>query len=359
MPGLLCVLCAWVLSSVLVSGANATGGRSGDQISALRPGSTAAQRPNGSEVDAFLGLWRSARIAQVIPNHAHVCLPSAGGSLATEAQRAIAASVAVMAESPLGAWLVDEAANRLVLICQDPNTDLAAYYRSQIRLIGLFERLPDRAKIMFLAHELAHVPQHPRFSNDLRFGAHAVLVVERMREASAEAVATRVLWQLRARGHAEPWEYKLASAYGDIARAFAQAMDEPGDARELRATRAAFDQWFGQPGRLHSYDARTLAYLASTGADRPSLAHPARTLTDSFLRGIGWYGGDTFLAPGDGPALTNPYYARGLSPATAARLFSFRSRAVTAPAMSTSCQHDGSIAIGNARESVRFCVSTH
>jgi hypothetical protein len=206
MGGLLRVLCAWVLSSLLVSGVNATGSRPGDQIGALRPGSTAVQRPDGSDVDAFLGLWRSARIAQVIPDHARVCLPSAGGSLATDAQRAIAASVAVMAESPLGAWLIGEAANRLVLICHDPNTDLAAYYRSQMRLIGLFERLPDPAKIMFLAHELAHVPQHPRFSNDLRFGAHAVLVVHRMREASAEAVATRVLWQLRARSHPEPWQ---------------------------------------------------------------------------------------------------------------------------------------------------------
>ena len=320
MPGLLRFLCAWVLSSVLVSGVSAAGGQQGDQIGTLEPGSAVAPRPDGSEVDAFLGLWRSARIAQVIPDHARVCLPSAGGSLATDAQRTIAASVAVMAESPLGAWLIGEAASRLVLICHDPNTDLAAYYRSPMRLIGLFERLPDPAKILFLAHELAHVPQHPRFSNDLRFGAHAVLVVHRMREASAEAVATRVLWQLRARGHTEPWQYKLTSAYGDIARAFAQAMAGRGESAELGATRAAFDQWFARRGRVHSYDARILGYLARAGADQPSLAHPTRSLTEGFLRGIGWYGGDTFLAPGDGPALTDPYYAHGLSPANAARL---------------------------------------
>ena len=327
MHGLLRFLCAWVLSSLLFSGVSAAGGQQGRRIGALEPGSTIGQRPDGSDVDAFLGLWRSARIAQVIPDHARVCLPSAGGSLATDAQRAIAASVAAMAESPLGAWLIGEAAARLVLICQDPNTDLAAYYRSQMRLIGLFERLPDPAKIMFLAHELAHVPQHPRFSNDLRFGAHAVLVVHRMREASAEAVATRVLWQLRARGHAGPWQYKLASAYADIARAFAQAMHGQGDAAELRATRAAFDQWFARPGRVHSYDARILSYLARTGAHRPSLVDPTRTLSEDFLRGIGWYGGDSFLAPGHGPALTDPYYARGLSPANAARLNAVLQRA--------------------------------
>jgi hypothetical protein len=319
MPGLPRFLCVFALSSLLASG-TASAQPQGDRIGALEPGSVIAPRADGSEVDAFLGLWRSARIAQVIPDHARVCLPSAGGSLATDAQRAIAASVAVMAESPLGAWLIGEAAARLVLICHDPNTDLAAYYRSQMRLIGLFQQLPDPAKIMFLAHELAHVPQHPRFSNDLRFGGHAVLVVHRMREASAEAVATRVLWQLRARGHAEPWQYKLASAYGDIARAFARRMDESGDSAELTATRAAFDQWFGRPGRVHSYDARILAYLARAGADRPNLVRPTRSLTEDFLRGIGWYGGETFLAPGIGPALTDPYYARGLSPANVARL---------------------------------------
>jgi hypothetical protein len=214
MPGLPRFLYACVLCSLLAGGAGVTaaGQPQGELSGALQAGSAIASRPDGSEVDAFLGLWRSARIAQVIPDHARACLPSAGGSLATDAQRAIAASVAVMAASPLGAWLIDEAATRLVLICHDPNTELAAYYRSQMHLIGLFQRLPEPAKIMFLAHELAHVPQHPRFSNDLRFGAHAVLVVHRMREASAEAVATRVLWQLRARGHAEPWQYKLASA---------------------------------------------------------------------------------------------------------------------------------------------------
>jgi hypothetical protein len=278
-----------------------------------------------SEVDAFLGARRSTRIAQVIPDHARACLPSAGGSRTTEAQRGIAAVADVVAQSPLGAWLLDQAAARLVLICQDPNTELAAYYRAQMRLIGLFDRLPDPARIMFLAHELAHVPQHPRYSNDLRFGPEAMLVMHRMREATAEAVATRVLWQLRVRGRTEPWRYKLESAYGDIAQAFARAMAGGGDFAELRATRAAFDQWFGRPGRVHSYDARILAHIAR--GRRPSLARPTRDLTEEFVRGIGWYGGANFLPPGAPPVLSDPYYARGLSPANAAQLDALVGRA--------------------------------
>jgi hypothetical protein len=247
MSGLRVVLLALAICGVLAVGGE-TASRAG--TGADGSGGPQPQRPSArgrevSEVDAFLGTRRSSRIAQVIPDHARACLPSGGGSRTTEAQRGIAAVAEVLAESPLGAWLLEQAATRLVLICQDPKTDLAAYYRGQMRLIGLFDRLAEPARIMFLAHELAHVPQHPRYSNDLRFGPEAVLVMHRMREATAEAVATRVLWQLRVRGRTEPWQDKLGSAYGDIAQAFARAMDGAGELAEIRATRAAFDQWFG------------------------------------------------------------------------------------------------------------------
>jgi hypothetical protein len=118
-------LCLWVLCSLLAGGAGgaACAQPEGDRPGALEPHSAIAPRPDGSQVDAFLGLWRSARIAQVIPDHARVCLPSAGGSLSTDAQRAIATGVAVLAESTLGAWLIGEAAAHMVLICHDPNTD--------------------------------------------------------------------------------------------------------------------------------------------------------------------------------------------------------------------------------------------
>ena len=322
MSGLRIALLAVAICGLLTIGdEKASGaGRELEGTGDPQPERPSAKGHDVSEVDAFLGTYRSTRIAQVIPDHARACLPSSGGSRATEAQRGIAAVAEVVAESPLGAWLLDEAAARLVLICQDPNTDLAAYYRAQMRLIGLFDRLADPARIMFLAHELAHVPQHPRFSNDLRFGPEAVLVMHRMREAAAEAVATRVLWQLRVRGRTEPWQYKLASAYGDIAHAFARAIDGSGQPAELRATRAAFDQWFGRPGRVHSYDSRLLAHIDRVEGRRSPVTRPTRQLTEEFVRGIGWYGGATFLPPGEHSVLADPYYARRLSPGNAARL---------------------------------------
>jgi hypothetical protein len=312
-PGIL----AWFLAGVLA----ASLGRAGDLVAAGATNAPAGQATRGADVDAFLEPWRRVRVAHLIPDHAHACMPVATRLPATSAQRELTTSLDLVAESPLGAWLIGRASSRTVLICQDPNTPLAAYYRSQVRLIGVLTRLPEPAKIMFLAHELAHVPQHPEFSNDRRFGPPAMLLIHRVREATAEALATRVLWQLRARGYSEAWDYKLQSAYGDIARAFAQAIgDRGGEASELRATRAAFDQWFEPAGRVHQYDDHMLDHIERALRDHSPAAGPRRSLSDDFLRGIGWHAGATFLPAGAGRPLTDRYYAGRLSADNAARL---------------------------------------
>jgi hypothetical protein len=312
----ICVLAA--LSAGMLAAAC---GRAAAADGSADPAPPALERAAGAEIDALLDPWRRIRVAHLIPDHAHACLPAAISGAATPAQRAIATSLQVVAESPLGAWLIDRAAARTVLICHDPNTTLAAYYRSRVRLIGVLTRLPDPAKVMFLAHELAHVLQHPLFSNDRRFGPAAMLLMHRVREATAEAIATRVLWQLRARGSGAFWDYKTASAYGDIAHAFAEAMDDrSGEAAELWATRAAFDQWFEEGRRLERYDDHMLDHIEPVVRERSAQLRQSRSLTDAFLRGIGAYGGATFLPAGSGPPLTDPRYAGRMSADNAARL---------------------------------------
>jgi hypothetical protein len=60
--------------------------------------------------------------------------------------------------------------------------------------------------------------------------------------------------------------------------------------------------------------------------NRPSLTRPTRHLTEEFLRGIGWYGGATFLPTGGVPVLTDPYYVRGVSTANSTQLHDLLAR---------------------------------
>jgi hypothetical protein len=313
-------LLAWLLAGMLA----ANPGSAGDLgAAALDPGgkATRAAAPGlAADVDAFLEPWRRVLVARLIPDHARSCVPVAVRRPATSAQRELARNLEVVAQSALGAWLIGQAAARAVLICHDPSTRLAAYYRAPVRLIGVLTQLADPARIMFLAHELAHVLQHPEFSNDRRFGPAALLLLHRVREAAAEAIATRVLWQLRARGYRELFDYKLQSAYGDIAQAFARAMAEGrGAAAELGATRAAFEQWFERAERVRRYDDHLLDHIERVLPEPPDAAGEGRRLTDAFLRGLGRHAGATFLPAGAGRPLTDPFYARGLAPDRAAR----------------------------------------
>ena len=299
------------------------------EVAAVRPAApgTAGGGAERQALDA-LAPQRAARIRQLIADPEGACLPAAAAAGATAgAQAALAAAAGVLRASPVGAWLLAQAAARDVLICLDPATPLAAYYYAQPRLIGVQASLPPAARTLFLAHELVHVPQHPRYSNDHGLPVEDLLLMHRLREATAEAIATRVLWQMRDRGRPEPWRAKLQTGYGDIARAFAAAMAAAGgDDRalagepELRATRAAFDQWFASPLRLQQYDSHMLDHVERSVQDRLGLIPPRRQLSERFLAGIGWYAGASFVTADVPQPLTGAYYRTGLSSDNAARL---------------------------------------
>jgi hypothetical protein len=278
----------------------------------------------GQALGPVLQPGRAARIRRIVPDPEKACLAAGVHPAATAPQIAIEHAAATLGVSPVGAWLLRKAAAKQVLVCLDAATGLAAYYRAELRLIGLQAALGAAAKAVFLAHELAHVLQHPAYSNDRSFPVEDLLLMHRMREATAEAIATRVLWQLRAAGRPEPWQAKLATGYRDIARAFAEAMTggSAGVARagrELRATRAAFERWFAWPERLRQYDDHMLDHVERIAHDHLGLTPPRRSLTDRFLRGIGWHAGESFLAEVRRP-LTDPHYRAGISADNSARL---------------------------------------
>jgi len=298
-------------------------------------------RPDDFNVDRSDGSFElgvfEKRIQALIPDADRNCLPITNAPLKlvshtkTGAQSSLETAVRQVKKSEIGAWLVEAAIARDVIICLDHATSLEAHYRSHLHLIGLSARLRPAGLVVFLAHELAHVPQHPHFSNNRRFSPGDMLLLQRLREAAAEAVATRVLWQLRQNGIIEPWQEKLSTAYHDIADAFEMTMaGRSGVVPELWATRSAFYQWFEASWRLETYDKLMLNTLARIADDPVGLIPTSRFLSDPFLRRLAHYAGQGFLMSGDGDAVIKRFRARPLQVANQARLDAILAKAETA-----------------------------
>jgi len=232
----------------------------------------------------------------------------------TPAQIELKDAIRGVRQSAVGAELVEIAKIRGVVLCVDYRTELEAHYRSYLKLLGLNSRLDAAGKIVFLAHELAHVPQHPRFSNNRQFSPFDMLLLQRVREAAAEAIATRILWQLREAGHAAAWHAKQRTAYHDIAKSFEDVMDEVnGPSAERKATRSAFLRWFDADWRLDTYDDLMIRTLTRIAADEIGIVPTSRRLSKWFLRGIADYGRENFLQIGDTEALIERFRRDGLS----------------------------------------------
>jgi hypothetical protein len=283
---------------------------------------TATLRPRTSPSPEAVAVsaMRRWRIADLVPDVDRACLPIAGKDRATPERDAIVAAVETVARSRLGAWLVRYAAAEKVIVCLDPATELEAHYRAHLNLIGLSSRLDDAGRVVYLAHELAHVPQHPRFSNSRRLAPADLMLLHRAREATAEAIATRTLWQVRQAGDAQPWRHKLDTAYGDIARRFeAATMGMPDQSAERVATAAAFHHWFEASWRIQIYDRLMLDNLAAIASDRIGFLPASRSLTAQDLSALSTYDQEWFLAGVDAQALIDGFAVGLVDPAQAAR----------------------------------------
>lgn len=221
----------------------------------------------------------------------------------------------ILSRSALARELVARAGRDDVYVCVDRDTPLLGYYRAGMRLIGLNPGLSEGQKIVFLAHELAHVPQHDVYSDNRLFPPHDLILLRRLREATAEAVATRIAWQLRQGGYDAAWREKQADRfYGDIVRAFAEELGrDPRQDDELAAARAAFDQWFAVTRRLDLYDRMTVDHLRRIAGDHMGLVSPRRELSHWFLIGIARLDYRTPLFETTGRRLTDILYRGNLS----------------------------------------------
>jgi hypothetical protein len=316
--------------ALLVSGA-------GEGAATPRPGPyllvpPIAEAPGEAVIgDPLAGMapHRAHRIRDRIADPAGACLAAGDIDRASPEKAELSRLFEVLSASRTGALLLRQAARRGVLVCIDGTTRNFAYYIAPLRFIGVRAGQSEGRKIAFLAHELAHVPQHPVYSDNRYYPPQDLMLLRRIREATASATATCITWQLRQQGHPEAWLDKQRSAFGDLIDVFAQAMGaETGRGAELRATRAVFDHWFENPRRLDFYDRMTLDHLDRISRDYLGLVAPRRQLTHGFLIAIGALDGENFLDQAPYRMLTGAHYRRSLSPGNAAQLDSILQNAV-------------------------------
>lgn len=203
---------------------------------------------------------------------------------------------------------------RALHVCLDRDTDLLAYYFSGLHVIGVNARLTEGGQVAYLAHEIGHVPQHPRYSDNRNFPPKDLILLRRVREATAEATAIRIAWELREAGYPEAWSEKAAGPYADMVRAFAEVIGQHGGMPgSLQATRAAFDRWFAVPWRRNVYDRMTIAHLRRIAGDRHGLVPHRWRVREAFLMNIGRLGEENFLSGTEGPPISDPFYTGGVS----------------------------------------------
>ena len=268
-------------------------------------------------ISPFAGLnpRRLENIVTTVDHAADACARIGALNRRTPQNAELSRLFEVLSHSRLASALIKLASRKQALVCIDNNTNLLAYYRAGLRLIGLRASLNEGEKIAFLAHELSHVSQHYRYSDNRYFPASDLILLRRVREATAEAIATWISWELLQAGFPEPWrEKKTDHFYGDVALAFEQAWNQvPGPNRDVCAARAAFDQWFSASARLDLYDRMTVNHLQRISDDDLGLVRPRKSLTHRFLVDIARLGGRNFLTQVPGRWLTDGHYADRIS----------------------------------------------
>ncbi|MDB2683188.1 hypothetical protein N9Z27_02955 [Alphaproteobacteria bacterium] len=94
------------------------------------------------------------------------------------------------------------------------------------------------------------------------YGPENVLLLERIRSADLDVLATIIAWDLKFKGYPEIWRHILASENGDIAMTYQNVLERQ-SMMELGADAkvAAFHQWFESDERVNECDHETLDYL--------------------------------------------------------------------------------------------------
>ena len=138
--------------------------------------------------------------------------------------------------------------------CIDERDDeTRGYYDFKYNIIGLKEHLGLLEKLIIFVHELRHISQFSKgYYNSLDYDIEEIIRMNFAIEADVQAIVTLYAWRMKEIDINEVWNALSGfEHYFDIAEEFEQEIIRSGD--ELKATNAAFLQWYKSEWRVDKY----------------------------------------------------------------------------------------------------------
>lgn len=138
--------------------------------------------------------------------------------------------------------------------CIDERDDeTRGYYDFKYNIIGLKEHLGLLEKLIIFVHELRHISQFSKgYYNSLDYDIEEIIRMNFAIEADVQAIVTLYAWRMKEMEINEVWNALFGfKHYFDIAEEFEQEIKRSGD--ELKATNAAFLQWYKSEWRVDKY----------------------------------------------------------------------------------------------------------
>lgn len=186
----------------------------------------------------------------------------------------LAQTLNIISLSPVGAALIKEAADNGWAVILDDMQDCEFSIDVERKLIELDHHGLKAEGLMRSAYfgnmalinlvkalrDIYHEKRHGAF--DFLFGPEAILMLERVRAADCDVIATLIAWELRSEGHTDIWRHCIGSENGDIAMAYSNYLErDPSSQFNGKALKAAFQSWYHCDDRISNCDHQTLEYM--------------------------------------------------------------------------------------------------
>lgn len=212
------------------------------------------------------------RVLEIHDNAADICAPVSGPGGAPAIRARVQGLTGTLSRSETGASLVEFAGNGpagALWICFIDDIKNMGQYRSGYGVMDLPAEEGREHLVGTSAHEIRHYWQeavgYGIFEND-DISKKADTILTLAAEADADAIATRVMWELKQKGITGDWDFHMdrANCEGkvcrdDILKAFESAIAADADALDNgKALADAFAQWYEDKTRSGPYLMRVM-----------------------------------------------------------------------------------------------------